>query len=71
MYQYSTFAPFTGIIWVLFWVIFALVISRLSWGRRYWRREWPEKTALDILKERYAKGEINKQEFEDKKKDIV
>ena len=28
-------------------------------------------SALEILKKRYARGEINKEEYEDKKKDLV
>lgn len=71
------FWPFAGILSVLFWVLIILLIVRLVHGPRRWREYrdprdlGPRNSALDILKERYAKGEINKQEFEEKKADLM
>ena len=56
---------------LIIWGIFALV--RGATGHGYLGRGHSghgEKTPSDILKERYAKGEINKEEFESKKKDL-
>jgi putative membrane protein len=71
MNNYWGLQPFFGIIvWIIFWAIFGLIMSRIGWGRRRWNRDG-NKSPMDILKERYAKGEINKQEFEEKKRDLV
>ena len=60
----------------LWWIIGIVVLIAAIWplGQRFNRNnspgQSPGKSALDILKERYAKGEIEKQEFEKRKKDL-
>ncbi len=58
----------------LFWVLLAVALVGLVRGA--WRSDptigrHREKTALDILKERYARGEIEKEEFEQKRRDLA
>lgn len=58
-----------GIIMILFWVA---VISFIIWlVQNNKTNEVDHKKAIEILKERYAKGEIYRKEFEEKKKDLI
>jgi putative membrane protein len=54
-------AVIVGIIFLIRWVA-------LSTDRR--RETQSEDSALEILRNRYARGEINKEEFEEKKRDL-
>ncbi len=66
---------FGGIFMLLFWVL-ALValVFLIKWLVQSTRggAAYPQTAsrALDILKERYARGEIDKKEFEEKKRDL-
>jgi putative membrane protein len=76
-YGYSM-SWFGGIFMILFWVavivgvIFLirwLVVASRSGGQQGVTHGGD--TALDILRKRYARGEIDKQEYEEKKRDLM
>lgn len=60
-----------GLIWIVVIVVLVLLVRSLWPGRRDDGGDGgAEKNALDILKERYARGEIDRQEFERKRRDL-
>ena len=50
------------------WLIVRLVSGNTT---QRGRAKTSEKSAIDLLKGRYARGEIKKKEFEEKKKDLL
>ena len=69
MYEWHGYGG--GMMWI-FWI---LIIVVLVWfvaiaTRRGGASTGNDKTALEILKERYARGEIDRDEFEQKQKDL-
>lgn len=65
---------FGMIISVLFWVLVivgvVLLVRWLGAGASQQPSAPRPETPLDVLKKRYARGEIGKEEFEEKKRDL-
>jgi putative membrane protein len=67
-YGYYGFMAGFGLLWsILFW---ALLIWLIVWLVRRGGAMHSTEGAVEILKERYAKGEITKKQYDDMKKDL-
>ena len=62
--------PAMMLIGTLFWIAVILAIGASIWWAI--RRGWPTRRdpALDVLRERYARGEISREEFEARRRDL-
>jgi putative membrane protein len=67
---------FMGNIWFgwIMWILVIALIFVLIWSNTRERNKYipfdGKETAIDILKKRYAKGEITKEQFEQMKNDL-
>lgn len=70
-YGWNSFSAFGWLFMIFFWLLLILGVIALI---RYLYKPGSSKegkSPLDILKERYARGEINKNEFEEMRKDLT
>jgi len=62
---------------ILWWIlIIVAIVALVKWGAISISGRWPgnnrqDKSALDILDERYARGEIAREEYEDRKERLL
>ena len=64
-----------GFMMILFWAVIVIAaIMLIKWaiesGGANARKDLPAPSAIEILKRRYAQGEIDKEEYEEMKKNI-
>lgn len=72
MFGYGLGGGIIGAMFMVAWwaIVIGVIVIVVRWFADQTKRTNNKKTPLDVLKERYAKGEITKEEFESKKKDL-
>ena len=64
---------FGGLFMILFWIVVIVgVVVLVKWvlDQSSADKGSRDKSALEILRERYARGEINREEYEQKRRDL-
>lgn len=63
---------FGGFMWIFWIAVLVGIILLIKWLVQQKPAEpHSQENSLEILKKRYARGEIDKEEFEQKKKDLL
>ncbi len=71
-YGYGMMGGGWWILGLIFWILIIIgIVLLIKYLWEHGGAGTEHESALEILKKRYAKGEISKEEFEEKKKDIV
>ncbi len=71
-YGYGMMSGGYWILGLIFWILVIIglvLLIKYLWEGGGTRRE--QESSLELLKKRYARGEISKEEFEEKKKDLL
>lgn len=64
---------FGGLFMILFWILVIVgIVVLVKWlvDQSSTAKGLRDKSPLDILRERYARGEINREEYEQKRRDL-
>lgn len=64
---------FGGFMWIFWLAVIVAIFLLIRWLVRSSGPgvQPPKESAMEVLKKRYASGEISKEEFEQKKKDLL
>lgn len=70
-YTFGMGGIFMGLVMIIFWVGVISLIVWLFMSLFQKSQQTETDSPLEILRSRYAKGEITKQQFENMKKDVI
>lgn len=70
---HSMWFPIVPLVFMIACIVMMFFMMPMMRHRRGWRNEadYPPRSALDILNERFARGEIDRNEYEERRRTIA